>query len=60
MRHDWIFNVLTDLKGYAELNGLPATAAKAAEALVVAQAEIEMEERRLPQTCTTATPPRQN
>lgn len=40
MRHDWIFEVLTDLHAYAEKNGLPAIAASAAEALVVARNEI--------------------
>jgi hypothetical protein len=40
MNHDWIFEVLTDLQAYAEKNGLPATAASAAEALAVARSEI--------------------
>ena len=40
MRHDWIFDVLKDLKSYAQANGLPALAAKADEALQVARAEI--------------------
>lgn len=40
MRHDWVFEVLTDLCAYAEKNGLPALAASAAEALAVARAEI--------------------
>jgi hypothetical protein len=40
MRHDWIFEVLRDLKAYALANGLPAVAAKADEALRVARAEI--------------------
>ncbi len=40
MPHDWIFDVLADLKVYAERNGLSDTAAKAAEALMVARAEI--------------------
>ncbi len=40
MPHDWIFDVLSDLKLYAERNGLSDTAAKAAEALMVARAEI--------------------
>ena len=31
MRHAWIFDVLADLKLYAERNGLGATALKAAE-----------------------------
>ena len=44
MRHDWIFDVLSDLKAYALKNNLPALAAKADEALVVARAEIEAED----------------
>lgn len=40
MRHDWIFDVLKDLRSYAHTNGLPALAAKADEALQVAKAEI--------------------
>jgi hypothetical protein len=40
MRHDWIFSVLSDLRSYAEKNDLPEVAIAAANALVVAQAEI--------------------
>jgi hypothetical protein len=40
MNHDWIFEVLADLQAYAEKNGLPETAASAAEALAVARGEI--------------------
>jgi hypothetical protein len=40
MRHDWIFNVLSDLRTYAEKNDLPDVANAAAQALAVAQAEI--------------------
>ena len=40
MRHDWIFDVLSDLKAYCLANGLPALAAKADEAFVVAQEEL--------------------
>ena len=40
MRHDWIFDVLTDLRCYAQANGLTALADKAAEMLLVARAEI--------------------
>jgi hypothetical protein len=39
-RHDWIFDVLKDLRTYAQANGLPALAAKADEALHIARAEI--------------------
>ncbi|MDP2079953.1 MAG: hypothetical protein U0934_15830 [Pseudotabrizicola sp.] len=41
MHHDWIFDVLEDLRSYAVQNGLPATAAQAEEALRVARAELE-------------------
>ncbi len=40
MGHDWVFDVLRDLKAYAEANGLLALAAKAEEALRVAEVEI--------------------
>lgn len=40
MRHDWIFDVLSDLTVYARENNLPLLAAKADEALRVARAEI--------------------
>jgi hypothetical protein len=40
MRHDWIFDVLRDLRSYAEKNGLPALALKADEAMRVARAEV--------------------
>ena len=40
MRHDWIFDVLQDLRAYAQSNGLPALALKADEALRVARAEM--------------------
>ena len=40
MSHDWIFDVLRDLKAYALANGLPALAAKADEAIRVAEVEI--------------------
>lgn len=41
MGHDWIFDVLADLRSYAEANGLTALAEKAAETLQVARAEID-------------------
>lgn len=40
MAHHWILDVLTDLRAYAQLNGLPALAHKADEAIAVAKAEI--------------------
>ncbi len=42
MRHDWLFEVLDDLRAYAALNGLPATVAKLDEAIRIAHAEASM------------------
>ena len=40
MGHDWVFDVLRDLRDYALANGFTGLAAKADEALQVAMAEI--------------------
>ena len=40
MRHEWIFDVLEDLRSYAVLNGLDDTAAKAEAALMAARVEL--------------------
>lgn len=40
MPHDWVFDVLDDLKTYAMANGMPALAAKAEEARQIATVEI--------------------
>ncbi|MDR5653677.1 hypothetical protein [Ruixingdingia sedimenti] len=40
MRHDWILDVLDDMKTYAARNGLDALAAKVDEALRIARAEL--------------------
>jgi hypothetical protein len=40
MGHDWIFDVLADLRRYAQANGLPATADGAEALLRVAKAEV--------------------
>ena len=40
MGHDWILNVLTDLKTYAEQNGLGTLAGQLGDTTLVAQAEI--------------------
>lgn len=40
MRHDWVFDVLSDLRDYADANQLPGLAAKVAETLTLAQQEI--------------------
>ena len=46
MGHDWVYEVLADLRAYAMANGLPALAAKADEALQVAKAEIAAQQAR--------------
>lgn len=40
MPHDWLINVLNDLRVYALRNGLPALADQMVEARIVAAAEI--------------------
>ena len=40
MGYDWIFDVLKDLKAFAEANDMPELAAKSEEALTVATAEV--------------------
>lgn len=45
MRHDWIFDVLSDLRRYALRNGLPQLATQVDAALRVARAEIDAAER---------------
>ena len=40
MRHDWIFDVLSDLRAYAVAHGMTALATKADEALQVARDEV--------------------
>ena len=40
MRHDWIFDVLTDIGTYADENGLPALADQVRMALLVAELEV--------------------
>ena len=54
MRHDWILEVLADLRGYAERNALPDTARAAAAALAAARAELAPE----PATVVDAGPER--
>jgi hypothetical protein len=43
MRHDWIFDVLADLRAYAHENDLPALAAQVTATLRVADVEISDE-----------------
>ena len=40
MAHDWILDVIADLKAYATKNGLPALAAELDEATLIAATEI--------------------
>ncbi len=40
MRHDWVFDVLSDLLTYATQNGLPKLAEKVSETIDVARGEI--------------------
>jgi len=40
MQTDWIIDVLADLRSYAEMNGLPATAVSLEDATLVALAEV--------------------
>lgn len=48
MHHDWIIDVLSDLRTYAEENGLPATARAADAALAVARDETRQSPPSLP------------
>ncbi|MDB2407116.1 hypothetical protein N9W17_01110 [Jannaschia sp.] len=43
MSKDWIIEVLGDLRGFATMNDLPATAVQLEEAIVVAIAEISQD-----------------
>ena len=43
MRHDWIFDVLADLRAYADENNLPALAAQVTATLRVADIEVAEE-----------------
>lgn len=40
MRHDWVFDVLSDLLAYANQNGLPRLAARVSDAIDEARSEI--------------------
>ena len=52
MGHDWVFDVLRDLKDYAVANGLNGLAIKVDEALVIAGDEIGVM-----QACVAGDPP---
>jgi len=64
MQHDWIFDVLRDLRSYALKNGFPALAGKAEEALRVAHDEVAAARARRDQEAapdprpTDAAPPK--
>ncbi|MFN4192679.1 MAG: hypothetical protein ACK4FR_07035 [Tabrizicola sp.] len=44
MRHDWVFDVLSDLLSYATQNGLNRLAAKVSEAIDTAHQEIDAQD----------------
>ena len=46
MQHDWILDVLVDLKNFARANGLPALAEKLIETTDLAMIEIPSVEKR--------------
>jgi len=46
MPHDWIIDILTDLRAFAETNGLEATAAGLDDAALVALTELSSLETR--------------
>lgn len=48
MAHDWILDVLADLKAYAKKNGLPALVTELEEAALVAATEIASTEGKAP------------
>lgn len=41
MRHDWVFDILQDLKSYAIRNDMPGLAASVDQAIAVALSEVE-------------------
>jgi len=42
MGYEWIFDVLKDLRSFAQVNGMSALAAKADEALKIAAVEVSV------------------
>lgn len=52
MQHDWILDVLADLKAYANKNGLPALARELDEATLIAAAETASSEGKAPLAAT--------
>ncbi len=53
MAHDWVFDVLTDLKHYAMKNRLSALQAQLEQAALVAAVEIASAEGKGPQAAIT-------
>lgn len=47
MRHDWVFDVLTDLRSYALRNGLPRLAEQADQTLRTAHEEVAAQAQAL-------------
>lgn len=58
MRHEWIFDVLKDLRNYAQKNGLPAIATEAERALDVARQELAQQTATETAAETAATSPK--
>ena len=52
MAHDWILDVLADLKAYANKNGLPALVHELDEATLIAATEIASKEGKAPMVAT--------
>jgi hypothetical protein len=49
MHYDWILDVLSDLKSFADSNGLPVLSEQLADAQLVAATELANMEGRTPQ-----------
>jgi hypothetical protein len=58
MRHDWVFDVLTDLRSYAQSNGLPRLAEQAEQTLRTAREEVDAQARALAETEPAGDAPR--
>ncbi|WP_371037379.1 MULTISPECIES: hypothetical protein [unclassified Rhodosalinus] len=48
MKHDWILDVLADLKNFSRANGLPALAERLDDTRLLAMAEIASQSGRAP------------
>lgn len=56
MRHDWIFDVLSDLLAYADRNDLPLLASKVAAALDAARVELATQSDPPQEECLVKSP----